>query len=352
MLSGMRQGKSQGHLQKKEEGQKLILEKKLAIPSDLRRYTEPQIEERGWAFLDRKLARVNESWVREFYCIFFRATLDVVHLKDRQIMVTEADIEEILHCQPKISDKDAYQRAKKELHSLTFDYDALRSMVAQPDAPWEMDASKVKPKGMKFEYLMKEARVWQQILAHCIMPSTHFTEIPVDMLVLIGCVIEGKELYLPRLIRRFMWHAHIRVNLPLPSLVMELTHQAGVPWLPDDESPPAVHGKEKVIPWGTWVAAAGPSAVLSTSTRPALPSSAPQLTYRLVQHLLELIDQSERRNKQRYEHLSRMIAALGINMPSDSDTPSDKSEAEEAQQAEAPTQTQAPTETQQTSVEP
>ncbi|KAL4356441.1 hypothetical protein AHAS_Ahas09G0087000 [Arachis hypogaea] len=88
----------------------LNLEKKLAIASDLRRFTEPEFRDRGWSFLDRKLAR---------------------------ILVTEADIEEILHYQPKVSDKDAFQRAEEETYSLTFDYDALKSVVAQPDSPLE-----------------------------------------------------------------------------------------------------------------------------------------------------------------------------------------------------------------------
>ncbi|KAL4356440.1 hypothetical protein AHAS_Ahas09G0086900 [Arachis hypogaea] len=141
------------------------------------------------------------------------------------------------------------------------------------------------------------------------------------MLVLIGCILEGKELYLPRLIRKFIWRAHSRGTLPFPSLVTELAQRDGVPWLPDDESPPAVYEKERVIPWGTWVSdrraaqrrdqastatASGPSSsstvvgtstAPSTSTRPAPPSSAPQPTYRLVQHLIECMDQSEHRNK-------------------------------------------------------
>ncbi|KAL4344822.1 hypothetical protein AHAS_Ahas11G0216800 [Arachis hypogaea] len=174
---------------------------------------------------------------------------------------------------------------------------------------------------MRFDYLMKEAKVWQQILAYYVMPSTHFTEILVDMLVLIWCVLKGKELYLPRLIRKFMWRGHIRGNLPFPSLVTELAHRAGVPWLPDDESPLVVYGKEKVIPLGIWVgdrpaaqcsdravttassgpasssAVAEPSTVPHASTRPAPPSLALQPTYRLVQCLLERMDQSECCNK-------------------------------------------------------
>ena len=34
-------------------------------------------------------------------------------------------------------------------------------------------------------------------------------EIPVAMLILISCVLEGKEVYYPQLIKRFIWRAHI-----------------------------------------------------------------------------------------------------------------------------------------------
>ena len=60
-----------------------------------------------------------------------------------------------------------------------------------------MGDNKLKPKGMMFDYLLREVRTWQQILAHYVMPTTHFIEIPVEMLVLIGCIIEEKELYFP-----------------------------------------------------------------------------------------------------------------------------------------------------------
>ncbi|KAL4315866.1 hypothetical protein AHAS_Ahas15G0227900 [Arachis hypogaea] len=162
--------------------------------------------------------------------------------------MTEVDIEQALRCQPKVSEKDAFQLAKKQMHFLTYDYDALRSLIAQLDAPWVLDADKIKPKGMLFDYLTWKARTWQQILAHYVMSTTHFTEIPADMLVLIGCVMEGKELYFTRLIKKYMWRAHVRGILPFPTLVTEMDQRAGVPWRTDDESPPPVHGKERLIP--------------------------------------------------------------------------------------------------------
>ncbi|RYR19992.1 hypothetical protein Ahy_B03g065040 [Arachis hypogaea] len=171
----------------------------------------------GLGFIDRELGRVNSSWVKEFYCNFFRHTLDSVHLRGGQILVTKAAIEDRLSCLPRTGDTDANEQAEIMIHCVTFDYDALRDVVATPDVPWVMDADNRNPKGMLFAHLSKEAKTWQQIFAHYVMPTTHFTEIPVEMLVLIGCIMEGKEVYFPRLIRRYMWRAHVRGLLPFPN---------------------------------------------------------------------------------------------------------------------------------------
>ncbi|RYR29870.1 hypothetical protein Ahy_B01g054460 [Arachis hypogaea] len=112
---------------------------------------------------------------------------------------------------------------------MTFDYDALRDVIATSDAPWVMDANNRKPKGILFTHLSREARTWQQIFIHYVMPTPHFTEIPEDMLVLIGCVMDGKEVYFPRLIRRYMWRAHVRGLLPFSTLVTEMTQLAEAP---------------------------------------------------------------------------------------------------------------------------
>ncbi|XP_072054676.1 uncharacterized protein [Arachis hypogaea] len=137
----------------------LIMERKLAVPSDLKQYTECRVVERGWVFLDRELVRVNESWVREFYCNFYRVTLDAIHLRDRQILITKA-IEYILHFQPKISNKDAFHQAKEDIKCMSFDWDAVHCTITLPDASWEQGSKKETPRGIKLDYLMKEAKLW------------------------------------------------------------------------------------------------------------------------------------------------------------------------------------------------
>ncbi|RYR14432.1 hypothetical protein Ahy_B04g070998 [Arachis hypogaea] len=154
----------------------------------------------GLDFIDRELGKVNRSWVQEFYCNFFRHTLESVLITGSLVPITEAAIEDALNCRPKTSDTYAFDQAKVELHCMTFDHDALWSVVSTPDAPWVMDSENKNPKGMLFTYLTREARTWQKIFAHYVMPTTHFSEIPVAMLVWISCVLEGKEVYFLRLL--------------------------------------------------------------------------------------------------------------------------------------------------------
>ncbi|XP_016185658.1 nucleolar protein 3-like [Arachis ipaensis] len=131
-----------------------------------------------------------------------------------------------------------------------------------------------------------------------------------DMLTLIGCVMEGKEVYFPRLIRHSMWRAHIRGLLLFSTLVTSLAELADVPWEDDDATPPPPDDddKEVTIPWSGWVhekpstrrcsrpraavEAVGPSS--STAAAVSLPPPpAPEPTYLLVQHLLHFMGQEE-----------------------------------------------------------
>ncbi|KAL4381671.1 hypothetical protein AHAS_Ahas04G0156800 [Arachis hypogaea] len=139
----------------------LNTEKKLLIPSDLADIIHQRIDRMGLTFLDRELSRVNRSWVQEFYCNFFRHSLDSVFVRGIEVPITEQAIEDALTCRPKTSDTDAFMQAEIDLHCMTFDFEALRAVVATPDAPWVMDADNTAPKGMHFSYLSREAKTWQ-----------------------------------------------------------------------------------------------------------------------------------------------------------------------------------------------
>ncbi|RYQ95335.1 hypothetical protein Ahy_B08g090532 [Arachis hypogaea] len=308
---------------------KLNIEKKLNLPNDVRHAINARISELGLDFVDRDLGRINISWVKKFYCNFFRQNLDSVYLRGREIMITEDALQDALLCRVGTPETCAYQQAEVALLSMTFDYEALRRVIATPDASWVIDSSNTKPKGMLFAYLTREARTWQQIFAHYVFPTTHFSEIPMDMLVLIGCVMEGKEVYFPRLIRHSMWRAHIRGLLPFPTLVTSLAELADVPWEDNDVTPPPPDDddKEVTISWGVWVhekpptsrrsraRAAVEAAIPSSSTAAPAPPPAPEPTYLLVQHLLRFMERFERRVMRRLDRIDQVFTSQGIELP-------------------------------------
>ncbi|RYR77845.1 hypothetical protein Ahy_A01g002502 [Arachis hypogaea] len=346
---------------------KLNTEKKLVLPNDVRRSITSRILELGIDFIDRDLGDINISWVKEFYCNFFRPTLDSVQLRGREIMITETAIEEALQCRHIPDGTCAHQQAELAIHSMTFDYEALRRVIGLPDATWVMDANNTKPKGMLFAHLTREARTWQMIFAHYVLPTTHFSEIPMEMLLLIGCVMEGKDVYFSRLIRQCMWRVHIRGLLPFLTLVTSMAALAEVPWLDDDviPPPPDVDDREVTIPWGGWVhekpparrrsraravvGTAGPSASTaapSSSTATALssstaPPSVPEPTYLLVQRLFWFLER---------ERLHRTKYPL-INSPASDEQDHQEEDAEAPTQQDAPPDAPDTTETHQTHAE-
>ncbi|KAL4397093.1 hypothetical protein AHAS_Ahas01G0157400 [Arachis hypogaea] len=98
---------------------KLNIEKKLLLPTDVRRSIEGRILELGIDFVDRDLGDINVSWVKEFYCNFFRPTLDSVQVRGREIMITETAIEEALQCRHVPDELCAHQQAELAIHSMT-----------------------------------------------------------------------------------------------------------------------------------------------------------------------------------------------------------------------------------------
>ena len=117
----------------------LYLERTLKIPEELKQYTSEQIKQRGWFFLERPLTEVNASWVREFYCNYFKTSLDAVNLRGKQILVNEEAIEDVLKLLLKSNHLDGYQKAKEDMRFMKFDWDAVKARIAfDPTVPWIM----------------------------------------------------------------------------------------------------------------------------------------------------------------------------------------------------------------------
>ncbi|KAL4321762.1 hypothetical protein AHAS_Ahas14G0142900 [Arachis hypogaea] len=224
---------------------------------------------------------------------------------------------------------------------------------------------------MRFTYLSREAKTWQHIFTHYVLPTTHFSEIPIDMLVLIGCVMEGKEVDFPRLIRQSMWRAHIRGLLPFSTLLTSMIELADVPWEDDDVTPPPPDedDKEVTIPCCGWVhekppprhrsqvrvvkevaqpsssaaVAAEPSSTSAAASLP--PPPAPEPTYLLVQRLFCFMECSKHRIMRRLDRIDQVFVSQGIELPLLPDSPASDEQDQEEEHVEEPTQQEAPPET-------
>ncbi|KAL4344657.1 hypothetical protein AHAS_Ahas11G0200300 [Arachis hypogaea] len=347
---------------------KLNIEKKLLLPNDVRRRINGRILELGIDFVDRDLGDINISWVKEFYCNFFCPTLDSVQVRGREILLTETAIGEALHCRHIPLDQCAHHQAEIAIHTMTFDYEALRRVIGIPEASWVMDAGNTKPKGMLFTHLTREAKTWQMIFAHYVLPTTHFSEVPMEMLLLIGCVMEGKDVSFPRLIQQCMWRAHIRGLLPFPTLVTSMAALADVPWSDDDVRPPPADAddREITIPWGVWVherppasrrsraravigtpsppaPAAGPSSSTAAAPPPSTdPPAAPEPTYLLVQRLFRFLERERHHVRRRLDRMDQALISLGAELPPLPDSPASDEQDHQEEDAEAPAQQDAP----------
>ncbi|KAL4374135.1 hypothetical protein AHAS_Ahas05G0151500 [Arachis hypogaea] len=253
-------------------------------------------------------------------------------------MITETAIEEALQCRHVPDELCAHQQAELAIHSMTFDYEALRTVIGFPEATWVMDANNTKPKGMLFTHLTSEAKTWQMIFACYVLPTTHFSEIPMEMLLLIGCVMEGKKVSFPRLIRQCMWRAHIRGLLPFPTLVTSMAALAEVPWLDDDVRPlpPDADDREVTIPWAPTAAPLSSTAAAPSSSTD--PPAAPEPTYLLVQHLFRFLEREKRHIRRRLDRIDQMFVAQGLELPPLPDSPASDEQDHQEEAAEAPIQ--------------
>ncbi|KAL4322226.1 uncharacterized protein LOC107639710 [Arachis ipaensis] len=333
----------------------LHVERELHIPDELSQYTDDRIAQRGWNFLGQELPTVNESWVKEFYANYFNGALDAVYLRGQQILVTEEAIKHALHLELGPSGKDAYEEAEGGRHMKTFDWDQVLAVIAEPGSQWIYGADKTTPLGIRVGSLTYEARIWQQLLSNYVMPSTHETRVTADMAVMVWCVLEGRELHLPRHIRRSMGRAHYMGNLAFPCLITQLATEAGVLWMTTDQRP-TVAGHKKIIPHGDWPGLelalgrrsrrtpapsteARPSTSVPSASAPtdAAPPAVLQPLFSLIHQLSDDIASSERRNQRRfeqlerrsqrhYEHLRRLILSGGVDIPPELDTLPERSE--------------------------
>ncbi|KAL4337262.1 hypothetical protein AHAS_Ahas12G0092600 [Arachis hypogaea] len=108
----------------------------------------------------RKPQKANLSWVVEFYTNYFSPSLQTIFMRRKQVPVFKKAIQEILVVPPVPDEIDGYQETLRQRDDFgyIFYWDAVRRVIAEPDAFWTQGHLRPRPKGILARFLTVEAR--------------------------------------------------------------------------------------------------------------------------------------------------------------------------------------------------
>ena len=183
-----------------------------------------------WETLFSCIGEYNLDWVREFF-----TELSVTHgteLMVRQTPVSYSPeaINDLLGLTPpKESEFDRLQTRVSEE-----ELDMILEKLAIEGAEWTI---KLKCRTLKTCYLKGEVNVWFYFLRHTLFPTSHDTNLCMERVYYLYCIVECLPFNVGRLICRAMKSSVDRANsrLPYPSIIHKLMERAQVPALESDD---------------------------------------------------------------------------------------------------------------------
>ncbi|RYR49450.1 hypothetical protein Ahy_A07g035950 [Arachis hypogaea] len=190
----------------------------------------------------------------------------------------------------------------KELLSGKLSLDVVLKKIGTPDARWKYSRGEnAVLQSIACTDLNPEARIWQQIIADYILPSTHATHIKVRVAVLLWAILEGKRISILPLIRDSMWKVtqQQKYNIPFLSLITRLATLSGVERRPTDQMSVLVN-KQPFLPYGDYdgppqkkrKTTEPPSSSIEplTPPTPLMPTPRLQTSYELGREILETLN--------------------------------------------------------------
>ncbi|RYQ90814.1 hypothetical protein Ahy_B09g096798 [Arachis hypogaea] len=232
-----------------------------------------------WKFIEFDPVEVNDRQVKESYENFLKRDAPTVFLRGVTLDTSDTALEpllDILHIPPA---RDVYPQIVKDVTTGKLSLDVVLKKIGLHEARWEYSKGKdAAPLSITCTDLNLEARIWQQIIADYILPSTHATHIRVRVAVLLWAILEGKRISILPLIRESMWKVNQqqKYNILLPSLITKLATLSGVERRPTDQTSVYI-SKQPFLPYDD---CDGPSQKKRKTTEP--PSSAAEPSAPLI----------------------------------------------------------------------
>ncbi|KAI3667506.1 hypothetical protein L6452_42570 [Arctium lappa] len=192
------------------------------------RFSE-MIQSLGWELFYATPEQYNIDWVTDFFTeLSITSGLNVM-IRETPVSFSADRINTLLGLSPP---------AHSEFHRLLDeasddDLSTFLHTIARNGAKWSFTG---RTRVLKASYLKPVANVWFHFIRHSLHPSTHDSNLCMERVFLLYCVLVGAQIDVGRVISMIIRRGCERSNARLifPSIIHGLLTQAGVPKLPTD----------------------------------------------------------------------------------------------------------------------
>ncbi|XP_072064383.1 uncharacterized protein [Arachis hypogaea] len=212
-------------------------ERPLKVPSQYKFTIHQRIASLHWEFLEREPIEVNETMVQEFYANYQAWEANSVFLREKMLDTSNQALKAILNIPHIPLEKDEYSKIKVDVFNGRVSLTPILKRIGRPGASWEYSKGRnFIPASIAYSDLNTEARIWHQIVADYIIPSTHTTHVRFRTALLLWAIMQGKHIAILPLVHKSIWKLVEKknINIQFPSMVMCLANAAGVERRPID----------------------------------------------------------------------------------------------------------------------
>ncbi|KAJ9564411.1 hypothetical protein OSB04_000377 [Centaurea solstitialis] len=188
------------------------------------------VEAMNWETLLDCIGEYNLDWVREFYTELAVTPGTELMVRQTPISYSAEAINELLGLTPPVESE--YDRLQTQ--ATPEDYEMLIERLSVEGSGWD---TKYKQKILKGHTLKGETNVWFYFMRHTLFPTSHDTDLDMDRVYYLYCIVEGHRFDVGALISKAMRYCIEKGNkqLPYPSIIQKMLEKAKVPVLSTDK---------------------------------------------------------------------------------------------------------------------
>ncbi|KAJ9539099.1 hypothetical protein OSB04_031832 [Centaurea solstitialis] len=188
------------------------------------------VEAMKWETLFDCIGEYNLDWVREFFTELAVTPETELMVRQTPVSYSAEGINELLGLTP--PEESEYDRLQTQ--ATPEDYDMLLERLSVEGSGWDV---KYKQKILKGHTLKGETNVWFYFMRHTLFPTSHDTDLDMDRVYYLYCIVEGHQFDVGALISKAMRYSIEKGNkqLPYPSIIQKLLEKAKVPSLSTDK---------------------------------------------------------------------------------------------------------------------